>query len=448
MNVLFIATRAPYGKMHGHKMGMRTYIKSLQSLGHNVVVAAFSVPGDEVKYEDLGAKTHYLSLPSKIQILLNILRHGTTGKLSLNECLYLNESITEQIQRIVCDDNIEFVVADMVRTAAYAEATGLPWILDHEDLLSERYAMWARRSSGDENILGYLTETVPAFARPMARSIFRKLLARESAVLDRRELHWSDRALASSLRSLEETERLRARTINRAFCMPVSVPVPKRAATRLRARPATAVFTGGLTYQPNLDALRAYVTNVVPEFERQGVALPPLKVIGAAPAELRVGIEHPSIEFLGYVPDVNEELCDAQVFFAPIVSGTGIKTKVLEAMACGLPLIALPAGLTGLSGTAGKDYLLAETPADFVVQYQRVVKDPEFAEAVGARGRQLAISFYSFDAAARSLGKEMTALAVNGLSAANGQLGGAVPTDVKVMAKQWADAGASRAAIA
>jgi glycosyltransferase involved in cell wall biosynthesis len=410
VNILFIATRAPYGKMHGHKMGMRTYIRALQALGHQVVIAAFDVPGDAVKEEDLNAKTYYLPLPSRGRILANILQSGISGRLSLNECLYASDDAADRIRRIAQAHAIDFVVADMIRTASYAERTNLPWMIDHEDLLSERYAMWARNSSGNENILGYLTDAVPAAARPATRAVFRALLTRESATLEHRELYWTERALASSLRSMEETERLQGRASRRVFCMPVSVPVPDQAAHSLQRRPATAVFTGGLTYQPNLDALRAYVKDIIPEFERQGVTLPVLKVIGAAPAELRAGIEHPAVQFLGYVPDVNEELRAAQVFFAPIVSGTGIKTKVLEAMACGLPLVALPAGLTGLTGEAGRDYLLARDPADFVAQYERVNHDPAFAEEIGRAGRRLAIDSYSIEAATRILGVQLGAI--------------------------------------
>ncbi len=181
MNVLFIATRAPYGKMHGHKMGMRTYIRALQALGHDVTVAAFDVPGDTVDREDLGATTEYLPLPSKRQVITNLVRQGIAGRLSLNECLYANPAVPERIRAIVRERAIRFVVADMIRTAPYAEQTRLPWILDHEDLLSERYAMWARNSTGNENILGYLTEAVPTAARPAARALFRRLLMREAA---------------------------------------------------------------------------------------------------------------------------------------------------------------------------------------------------------------------------------------------------------------------------
>jgi len=98
----------------------------------------------------------------------------------------------------------------------------------------------------------------------------------------------------------------------------------------LSDRPISAVFTGGLTYQPNLDALHAYVEKVLPAFAQLRIEPPQLSVIGLCPEFLKAGLAHPTIRFLGYVPDINEELRRYQVFLAPIVSGSGIKTKVLE----------------------------------------------------------------------------------------------------------------------
>lgn len=72
MRALFIATRAPYGQMYGHKMGIRTYIRALQALGHEVVIAAFSVPGDKFDREDLDAKTYYLPMPSPLMTVSSI----------------------------------------------------------------------------------------------------------------------------------------------------------------------------------------------------------------------------------------------------------------------------------------------------------------------------------------------------------------------------------------
>jgi glycosyltransferase involved in cell wall biosynthesis len=407
MRVLFIATRTPHGQMHGHKMGMRTYIHALNALGHRVTVAAFLAPGDVVDYEDLDAKIYYLPLPSYWTIFANFIKYGLPERKSINECLYLESSTFQRVHEICQTHAIEFIIADMIRTAPYAEGAGVPWILDHEDLLSDRYRMWETRGSGNENILGYLTGHVPIYLRPAVRRLFRILLEREARVLAAREVYWTNKSLSSSLRSLHETESLAARTQRRVFCMPVTVPVPEHSTDGLSRRPMSAVFTGGLTYQPNLDALRAYVEKVLPAFARLNVEPPRLSIIGVCPEPLKSGLEHPTIRFLGYVPDVNEELKRHQVFFAPIVSGTGIKTKVLEAMACGLPVVALPDAVSGLSVEPMRDCVVAAGPEEFVQSYVLLMKDPPFAESVGMAGRELVMRSYSIEAAAEILGSEL-----------------------------------------
>jgi glycosyltransferase involved in cell wall biosynthesis len=407
MRVLFIATRVPYGQMYGHKMGMRSYIKAMKALGHQVVISAFSIPGETFDFEDLDVKTYYLPLPSPWTVFINVLRYWFPGHKCINECLYFKKRAFEPIRRICQSHGIEFIIADMIRTAAYADAMGTPWILNHDDLLSSRYRSWTTHASRNENILGYLTGFVPSYMRPSIRLIFRMMLKREVQLLTRREVYWTNKAQCSSLRSLTETASLAARTGGRVFCMPPVVAVPENSANRLSHRPISAVFTGGLTHQPNLDALRAYVEKVLPVFAELGVEPPQLSVIGICPEPLKSGLAHRTIRFLGYVSEVNEELRKHQVFLAPIVSGSGIKTKVLEAMACGLPVIALPDAVNGILAENGRHCLVATAPAEFVQFYSLVVNDPAFAERIGRAGRELVIRSYSIDAATEVLGGEL-----------------------------------------
>jgi len=112
--------------MYGHKMAMRTYIQALKALGHQVIIAAFSVPGDVFNSEDLDAKTYYLPLPSHWTIFANVVKYWLPKRKSVNECLYLEKNTFRHVHEICQTHGIEFIVADMIRTAPYAEAMGIP----------------------------------------------------------------------------------------------------------------------------------------------------------------------------------------------------------------------------------------------------------------------------------------------------------------------------------
>lgn len=407
MNVLFIATRSPYGKMIGHKVAMRTYIQSLQRLGHEVVVIAFSIPGDDPGENDLGAVTMYLRLPPRWRIAWNVFRKGLLGPLSINECIYHSREAQRIIPAVVDSFAIDLVVADMIRTAGYADATGVPWLLDLDDLLSERYAMGVSQDSSSGTTLGYLENAVPAVARPAAIWIFKRLMEREAKVVAQREAYWSHHARSASLHSIREVAAFRERSACRVFCMPIAIPIPRNPAESLEKRPMSAVFVGALTFKPNLEALEAYATQIIPEFESRREPVPVLNVVGNAPDHLSRRFRHPSLRFLGYVPDASEAIRNAQVFFAPIISGTGIKTKVLDALAAGVPVIAYPKGLVGLYGTTGVHYLRADNAGEFVDHYIRLRDNPPLAHALAEAGRTLAKEYYSIEATSRVLEEEL-----------------------------------------
>jgi len=101
-----------------------------------------------------------------------------------------------------------------------------------------------------------------------------------------------------------------------------------------------------------------------------------------------------AVSFHGYVHDVASRLREAAVFVAPIVSGTGIKTKVLEAMAVGLPVLSTVHGVAGLQVEHKKHCFICEGPAQFA-EGMRYLDDPQAAGRMGSNARQYVETHFS-----------------------------------------------------
>ena len=86
-------------------------------------------------------------------------------------------------------------------------------------------------------------------------------------------------------------------------------------------------------------------------------------MIGHAPAHTRTEFASAKVVFEGYINNLADALTQSVAMVAPIVSGTGVKTKVLDGMACGLPVIGTPLAFAGLEVRDGAEAYVAENAA-------------------------------------------------------------------------------------
>lgn len=392
MRILYLLTRHPFGQASGRKSVFRTVLRSLGDLGHDVELAIFDEPGDAETPP--GLVCHWLGRPGPAAAGWRALLAAVGGRESLNEALYRCPRRRQRVVSLAREGGFELVIADMIRTAPYAAATGLPWILDLDDLLSERYRAYETGGAAREALLGYYGRGLPAPLRRLGQGLAGLVLGRERRLLERRECEWARRARAVTLVSAAEAARLEQRAGRPVAAMPMSVEVPPAAAAGSAETRRRAVFVGGLGYQPNLDAIRHYRRTVLPALARIGTEVT-LDVAGDADPALREELGGPGIEFLGYVDDVMSLLARYRVFVAPLVSGTGIKTKVLEAMAAGLAVVTTPAGIIGLDVRHGEHCLLARSADEMATHLRDAVERPEEMQDIGERGRRYVAENFS-----------------------------------------------------
>ena len=170
---------------------------------------------------------------------------------------------------------------------------------------------------------------------------------------------------------------------------------------KVATEPPTLTFVGAMSYPPNIAAVLTFVHEVLPRV-RQRYPEVRFTVVGRDPDErIRALGSTPGVEVTGFVQDVRPYLAEAAVVVLPMVSGSGIKNKAMEAFAMGRPVVATSLGVAGVEAEPGRDLLVADEPAAFADAVVRLIADPQVAARLGAAGRRLVEERYTWDECAR-----------------------------------------------
>lgn len=151
--------------------------------------------------------------------------------------------------------------------------------------------------------------------------------------------------------------------------------------------PFTLLFLGSFRHLPNAEALNWFTAEVFPKI-RAAEPRARLIVIGSDPPPRHSLKDADAIELVGFVPDVREPLGRNAVFVCPILSGSGVRVKLLEAFAAGIPVVSTRLGAEGLADNDGAICALADDPKGFAERTVELLQNPERAEALARRARE------------------------------------------------------------
>jgi GT2 family glycosyltransferase len=149
---------------------------------------------------------------------------------------------------------------------------------------------------------------------------------------------------------------------------------------------AGLLFIGNLAHRPNADAVLFFLREVFPILQEK-LGDVQLDIIGDFGTDAISGYQSEKVRILGYVPDIEPFLRDRRVFVAPLRFGAGIKGKVGEAMAHGIPVVTTSIGAEGFGLTHEFDVMIGDDPVSFAAAMVGLYSERELWERVAQNGR-------------------------------------------------------------
>ena len=166
--------------------------------------------------------------------------------------------------------------------------------------------------------------------------------------------------------------------------------------------PQTLLFFGAIDYYPNTDAMLFFLHDVLPELVARYSRLR-MCIVGRKPPQTIVAQQTADVEVTGVVDDVRPWIDRADVVVVPLRIGGGTRLKILEAMSMGKAIVSTTLGAEGLDVVPGRDLLIADDAAAFVVQIGPLLDDPGLRRRIGVSARQVVSTRYSWKGAVEDL---------------------------------------------
>jgi len=404
MHILFLTQIIPYPPDAGPKVKTWHVLRHLARKGYRVTLAAFVRPEEERYVSALREVCDQVyTVPirrSRVKDVGYWIRSNFTGRPFLIERDDLVE-MRNLVEQIITREKVDIIHADqltmtqfgLLENTAHAKTVGENKNGGSPSRIFDAHnAVWT--------IVERMKENAPWYLRPVAWMEARRIKQYEGGIVRRFEHTFAvtepDRvALEDALGTVSGDH---AGHKNSITVVPIAVDTQLLQPVKMPGSSKNILTLGTLHYPPNADGIRWFANQVFPLIRNQQ-ADATLTIIGKNPPAdfYQLQEENPhAIKVTGYVEDLAPYFDQAAVMVIAVRAGGGMRVRILEAFARGMPVVTTTVGLEGIEAIPGEHVLVADTPQDFAESTLKLLDDPVLAQNLAVNGRKLAEEQYDW----------------------------------------------------
>jgi len=376
MKILMLCNKSPWPKREGGPIAMHAMISGLLESGHSVKVLAantnkYNVDPDSIPV-DFKQKTgiEFVDIDLSLSVW-GALYNFFAGK-SYHVSRFHTKDFEQKIIEVLRKESYDIIQLEMLQMATYLDIirkySKAPVVLRAHNI---EHKIWQRIAENCPNPL----------KRVYINHLYRTLRRFEISILNK-----MDGIVAITPVDARNLDRLSHST--NIISIPFGINLETLPENPVQPAEPSLFHIGTMNWYPNEESIRWLITEVWPKVSQR---LPEIELhlAGRYMPEWLKKLSVPRIIVDGEVPDVWEYMQRFSIMVVPLFSGSGIRIKIVEAMAAGKAIITTAIGAEGINYENGQHLIIAKDARSFTEAVVKVCNDKQLRDSLGKNARLL-----------------------------------------------------------